>query len=372
VKNNTINKLREDNINEERIIFLDGMRAFAILMVVGVHALGYCSKLPNITHDAIRFIVQTVSVPVFFLVDGFLFAHMNLFKPKITYSYYIKKSATRLLIPWAIFVIGYSIVRYFFEFYNFFDIKELVGQPIMTIVKYSYGSVIAPQLYFLFSLFLIRMMFPVTKQLFKINRHYVIISSIMIIILLETAKYSLFPYLNINGGQEPILHALWGMQFYLIGINLYIFKNDINNTIGFVLFFSLLCIVYFLSKTLLTVPFIGIIVQYFYLLSFYFALSLFPANFPLVSSIGANTMGIYLLHAPIILKAISKVTNYFIKSPLLSYIVLCVLVFISSYLLTILINRIPFGSILFGSDYNNKRSSRLSSKASVKTAEYKA
>ncbi len=365
-----MNKLREDNINEERIIYLDSMRAFAILMVVGVHALGYCSKLPNTTHDAIRFIVQTISVPVFFLVDGFLFAHMNVFKPKVTYLYYIKKSATRLLIPWAIFVIGYSIVRYIFELYNFFDIKELVGQPIMTIVKYSYGSVIAPQLYFLFSLFLIRLMFPVTKQLFKINRHYVIILSIMFIILLLTAKYILFPYLNIDGGQEPILHALWGMQFYLVGINLYIFNKDINKAMGFALFFSLLCTIYFISKTVLTVPFIGIIIQYFYLLSFYFALSLFPANLSLVNSIGANTMGIYLLHAPIILKAISRVTNYFIKSPLLSYIFLCVLVLFSSYLLTILINRIPYGPILFGSTYNNNKSSCLSSKASVKQVEY--
>jgi surface polysaccharide O-acyltransferase-like enzyme len=184
-------------------------------------------------------------------------------------------------------------------------------------------------------------------------------------------NYFLFPYLNIDSGQEPLLHALWGMQFYLVGINLYIFKKDINNAMGFVLFLSLLCIIYFISKSVMTVPFSGIIIQYFYLLSFYFAFSLLPVDIYLVNSIAANTMGIYLLHAPIILKAISRVTNYFIKMPLLSYIFLCVLAFIASYLLTILVNRMPYGSILFGTTYNNNRSHRLSAKASVEKAEFK-
>ena len=53
----------------ERILFLDSIRGIAIIMVVGVHSLGYCLQLPSDQKEAISFIVHTISVPVFFLVN---------------------------------------------------------------------------------------------------------------------------------------------------------------------------------------------------------------------------------------------------------------------------------------------------------------
>lgn len=52
--------------HSERLAFLDSLRAIAIIMVVGVHTLGYCVKLPQNLQEIVSFIVHTVGVPVFF------------------------------------------------------------------------------------------------------------------------------------------------------------------------------------------------------------------------------------------------------------------------------------------------------------------
>jgi surface polysaccharide O-acyltransferase-like enzyme len=300
-------------------------------MVVALHALGYCRELPKTPHAVISFIVHTISVPVFFLVDGFLFARMNMHNPNVAYWLYIRKSATRLLLPWLIFTIGYTVIRYIFELNNFFQNKLVVNQPILDVVKHSYGSVIAPQMYFLFSLFLIRLIAPLTANLFKINRYTVLALCGMYILFYRLpVNYYLAPYLRIEGGQEPILHAFWGIQFYLVGIMLYLFKDIINNTKAFSVFISLLILSLLIAVPGNVVGIKHIISQYLYLLSFYFGVSLLPENIPLLSSLGTNTMGIYLLHAPIMLKAVSMVINHIVTLPILSYVSLTLIVFLFS------------------------------------------
>jgi surface polysaccharide O-acyltransferase-like enzyme len=338
-----------DHDQKKRLAVLDAMRAVAIVMVVALHALGYCRELPKTTHAVISFIVHTISVPVFFLVDGYLFARMNAQNPNVAYWSYVKKSSTRLLIPWLIFTIGYTVIRYIFELNNFFQNKLVVNQPILDVVKHSYGSVIAPQLYFLFSLFLIRLIAPLTSNLFKINRYAVLFVCGMYILFyrLPVNQY-LVPYLRIEGGQEPILHAFWGLQFYLVGIVLYLFKGTINNAKAFYIFSSVLLISFLITVPGTVAGIKSVTTQYLYLLSFYFGISLLPENIPVLGSVGTNTMGIYLLHAPIMLKAASMVINHFVNTAILSYVALTFVVFLISYYLTIIINRVPYGSLLFG------------------------
>ena len=78
----------------ERIQFLDSLRGLAIIMVVGVHSLGYCLPLQQDYKDYISFIVHTVSVPVFFLVDGFLFARSIRSSKTYKYEETVKKSGS--------------------------------------------------------------------------------------------------------------------------------------------------------------------------------------------------------------------------------------------------------------------------------------
>ena len=334
-------------IKKDRTIFLDNMRAIAIFMVVAVHSMGYCGELLG-DKDWISFIVHTISVPVFFLVDGYLFAQKNSFSMKYKYLTYIKKSGHRLLVPWLFFVSAYSVLRYIFELNGFLPEKILLGLPIFDVIKNSYGSVIAPQLYFLFSLFIIRLATPLTKQLFKVDKQTALLISLSLIVIYYSTVDFITPYLKIQNGQEPFLHALWGAQYYLLGINLFLFKDFINVKFAFFGCFLFFCITYITNNYLLTFHYMGIFIQYSYLLSFYFVFKLIPINTPLLNSIGKNTMGIFLLHAPILIKIISLLVNNFIKQPLTSFMSITFSTFVASYLITLIISSVPYGSLLFG------------------------
>jgi hypothetical protein len=56
----------------------------------------------------------------------------------------------------------------------------------------------------------------------------------------------------------------------------------------------------------------GRLIQFSYLLSFYFAFKIISFNSLLIESIGKNTMGIFLLHCPPLLKVTSLMINNFI------------------------------------------------------------
>ena len=56
-----------------RIPYLDAIRTVAVFMVVAIHTMGYV-PIEGAQHAIISFLVHTVAVPVFFLVDGIIFA----------------------------------------------------------------------------------------------------------------------------------------------------------------------------------------------------------------------------------------------------------------------------------------------------------
>ena len=137
----------------ERIAFLDRLRAIAIIMVIGVHTLGYCIPLPPDHKQIIKFIVYYISVPVFFLVDGYLFSRRVIHLKNYNYLEYVKNSLFRLLAPWTVFTLAYTFARYAFELTGFFKERLVLGHSSQEVIISAYGSVIAPQMYFLFSLF---------------------------------------------------------------------------------------------------------------------------------------------------------------------------------------------------------------------------
>ena len=143
------------------------MRAVAIVMVVVIHAMGYCGELGAVQRELIGFIVKTIGVPVFFLVDGFLAATIYGSK-NLMYTAFVRRSLVRLMVPWFIFTVFYTLARYLFESIGLLHSNIIVGRPIGYIFWSMYASVCAPQMYFLFSLFLIRLTLPLV---FWIARH---------------------------------------------------------------------------------------------------------------------------------------------------------------------------------------------------------
>src|SRR5215831_18472352 len=155
----------------ERILFLDNVRAMAIIMVIGVHSLAYCAALPHDLNTIVSFIVTVVAVPVFFLVDGYLFARSVIDLKSYDYLKYVHNSLFRLVVPWGVFTLIYGVARYGFELTGFLEEKLIVGHTWQQVVIAAYGSIYAPQMYFLLSLFLIRLCSPLF-QIFVMRKSY--------------------------------------------------------------------------------------------------------------------------------------------------------------------------------------------------------
>ena len=96
----------------------------------------------------------------------------------------------------------------------------------------------------------------------------------------------------------------------------------------------------------------SILAQYSYLITLFLLFVIINKKIPLLDIIGKNTMGIYLIHAPIVLKGISIVFNKFISVPILSFATALLGTFLLTFFIVIIVNSIPYGSILFG-DFSN-------------------
>jgi surface polysaccharide O-acyltransferase-like enzyme len=339
----------------ERILFLDSLRAIAIIMVVGVHSMGYCLPLGDNEKEVVSFIVHSVSVPVFFLVDGYLFARSTILSKEICYFKMFKKSLFRLLVPWVIFTVLYTIARYCFEITGFLDEKLIVGLSLQEVAISAYGSVYSAQMYFLVSLFLIRLCGPIFKRIAFVKNY-------IVILLLFFCYYAVYkscvtfisPYLRIDGGQEPILHALWGIQYYLAGIIL--FKTSVLVDLQ-KLFVPFLLLFFVTLLNLSELGHVGfVIIQYLYLITLFLLFVLLENRLPLLDMIGKNTMGIYLIHAPVVIKGVSLISNKFIIVPIWSFISVLFVTFILTIFIVIAVNYVPYGVLLFGTPYPNKRS----------------
>lgn len=335
-----------NEIDNSRLTFLDNMRSIAIIMVVGVHALGYSIQLPEVLEQIIKIIVHSISVPVFFLADGYLFSLRINQSIKFNYIESIKKSFARLIVPWIIFNFLYTLARYVFELKGLLDNKLIVGQSFSDVLISSYGSVYASHMYFLMSLFLIRLCAPIIAKVINIKKILYILIVFMIYVVIYHVWFGYFSaYLHIEGGQEPVLHALWGFQYYLLGIILFKLRELIDVKKIFLPFLGMLFFALYNINNANVL--ISIIFQYSYLILFFVLFYCFISK-DFINIVGRNTMGIYLIHSPIIIKLVSTFVNKYFSVPIVNYILIFSISFVMSLCIVLLIRWIPNGKCLFG------------------------
>ncbi len=332
--------------SQQRLEYLDSLRALAVFMVVGIHTTAYCLPLSAAEYQVISFIVHTAAVPIFYLTDGFLFAFKQRGSINFAYTIFIKKSARRLLLPWLIFSLLYAVIRALFEMAGLLDKRVLLDSSLFEITVILYGSVVASHLYFLPALFIIRLFSIIIHPLIQLPKGSVLLLCLAYIVLYNTASDSLVAILHIEGGHEPLLHALYGLQFYALGIALCLFRDTFAKHLLPTALTAL-----FLS-TLIHFSFNGffdnIFSKYLMILGLYFFfLQCDICNGPL-RRIGQNTMGIYLIHSPIIVKAVSIGVNPFLQSPLISYLTILLLVFFLSLAATLVLREFSFGRFMMG------------------------
>jgi peptidoglycan/LPS O-acetylase OafA/YrhL len=322
-----------------RIAFVDGFRAIAMLMVVGIHALGY-AKLESSTQTLIAFFVQTVAVPSFFLADGFLFCRRQTSEASFHYGQYIIRSAKRLLFPWLILSVFYGLMRAAFEYSGYLQEKVIIGRDMQEVLIAMYSSYIAPQMYFLLSLFFIRTLS------FWVRRFIVGSSLPEIFIAFCVYTFSWHSIENVfEPGLDPFVHAFWGFQYYLLGVVLAMSGQVVEKhaSVWAGMAFLVLGIVKVLPWSLPSLA------QYSYLVGFVLLFMSVAKSESVLTRVGQSTMGIYLFHAPIVLNGTSLlVSNVLDHSSVTYYIVVVVLTFALSFLITRLLGCNSYGQYLVG------------------------
>lgn len=89
--------------DKKRIIWIDSLKGFAIILIVLGHTIGYSRELSGLSRY-----LSSFYVPLFFLVSGYLFIN----KPKESLGKFTLKKAKRILIPYFTFAL-LSLIPFF-------------------------------------------------------------------------------------------------------------------------------------------------------------------------------------------------------------------------------------------------------------------
>jgi len=333
-----------------RIEFLDRLRGVAICMVVAIHATEYT----DISGQAKAFLLSCfgIAVPSFFMVDGYLFC-ASFKSRKFDYRVYLTKSCVRLLVPWVVFTVIYVAFRAALEYSNVLPVRVIVGRPIEKLAMSIYMSSISSQMYFLLSLFLIRAWTPALRYLLLVPTY--LVPFIFVAYALAWNEFSglrLFSASDVDclgGCFEPVTHALWGLQYYLFGACLFLCRERLELHYHAVLISSLL--MYGFAKSVHIS--LGWSEQYIGLLILWSMMRVFPSSDSWIAQVGKATMGIYILHMPIVLKAVDLLVAAILAqgNALMNYLFITVLTLVASALLTRVITSVRLGRAIMGEGY---------------------
>ena len=325
--------------------FLDDIRAIAVCMVVAVHATGYS----HWRNETLFFIIKSIAVPIFFLVDGFIFAFKQDGRHPFDYRQYLLKSAKRLLIPWIMFDVIYLVLRFIAEHLHLLPAKMFESYSFIGFILWIYTAPHAMHLYFLPSLFMIRCLSIVTCRLADLSRPFSVLA-----FAAYGALYSLYGHfllsplqgLNSMGGLDPFGHALWGLQYYLFGIVLFRYWKQLSNH---ALSLSIVLLGFICAVRLMGSGVDPTVTQYSYLAGLFFIVMYLSKKRNVISYLGTYTMGIYLVHNPILLNVSFRSFRYLVSDERLIYWLSLLIVVAASFAITSVIQRYtPYGKILFG------------------------
>jgi peptidoglycan/LPS O-acetylase OafA/YrhL len=291
---------RLDSSRPDRIPHLDTLRGLGILLVVGMHANGYTQATTGTAFDHLWSRLAGVSVPLFYVADGYLFAR-SVRSPGRPFSVasYLANSARRLLVPWVVFNGIYAALRAAFECYGFFPTRLVVGRPPVEVLANVVNSQVAMQMYFLAALFLIR-----TVAAFALRG--VATAGAGAGVLVAAAVVAVVQGSGLTLWEDPLSNAVFGLQYFLIGVAFLQADGLLRRRAWAVAAAGLAAFVALYAwEDRGGMPAAGAFAVQASLLTGEYALFLALGRSPeVLAALGRRTMPIYLLHGPVLLKAL--------------------------------------------------------------------
>jgi fucose 4-O-acetylase-like acetyltransferase len=280
-------------------------------MVIAVHGLNKVDHTGAML-DAVMYLVSTIAVPLFCVADGYVFS-WKFTGVVFDYVSFVKKSAMRLLLPWAAFTVVYGVVRIGLEGMDLTRETILIGSDFTGILKVLYLSGLSTHMYFLLSLFLIRLCtIGMSGALRWSGWHWAVLTLVYMVVYrwIEPKRWFL-------PGADPILLALWGGQFYLLGI---VIQKWIRLIRLHAVPLFVVCVGMAVGAWVWPVTHVGWLGQIAYLTAACIALLLITDHTTWSFALGRDSMGVYLLHAPFIIWGTSlAVTTVLSSSPLIAF-----------------------------------------------------
>jgi peptidoglycan/LPS O-acetylase OafA/YrhL len=331
-----------DIATERRIAFIDWLKAFAIVCVVATHAIAQVG-LEGQAREALTFIFGGRAVPIFLLLSGFLFSGKWSTRDSFNFQNYVMRNVKRLLVPWAMFTLLYAICRLVLEALSLTRETILIGNSLLGIAKVVYLSEITQQMYFLLSLFVIRLTNVWLVRLLSGSKWFWLAACA----LYMTAYHSASPAQWFFAGADPLLLALWGLQFYLLGIVLQKWHETLA---PMALWLGSGCVVLGLgiewSQFSHAAPFL---IQLLCLVGIYWIVSVSAELKNWNCYLGNATMGIYLMHAPYILWCAAFFTMLVLpEKSVVTFLCVTALTVLASWMLTNIAQKTQFGRAIFG------------------------
>lgn len=339
----TVNGLRERGVSDvteskaARIGFLDRLRGVAIVLVIAIHAFTSVGLSPTgeLTERIVWVLIAATPVPIFFLVDGWLYAR-SAAQPGFSYHRYVRNSVRRLLLPWFVFTLLYGLLRFPMERRGLLPPLLTTSTGVIDLLRIGFMSRVAIQLYFLPALFLVRLITPLLRPLIFIPAWLTLMLSIGYLALFRQ-WFGNTNFVVMGGpGDDPVFTMLWRLPFFMLGIACYRERDRITR-FGF----PLALVGASLSAGLLAIPAPSVHwvnVPMVLALVGWFAATDRESNgigwtFDPWKWLGFRTMGIFLLHLPIPLKIARMMVARVTESP---WLALC-LATVTTLLLTMVI-----------------------------------
>jgi hypothetical protein len=255
----------------------------------------------------------------------------------------------RLVAPWVIFSLLYLMARLGYECFGHPSERIVLNRDVAELVTAVWVGASAGQMYFLLSLFWLRSLSFAIKYVLKLPPLVILLAVCLSNLLWDNVKDIVIAGFHIKanwgGGQDPLLHAVWGLQYYLLGCVLYI-SNSWLSKHAMILATTALAIFGSIHYQEINWP---LLAQYSYLCGFYFLCMVFGERSSILLGVGNSTMGIYLLHFPGVLKATSFATALIFDNTGVIYYLLVVFgTMLCSLLITRILMKVPYGHYLFG------------------------